>query len=136
VTWTTLADLVAARERFEAAIPGWQRPQAYGLVRRTGDRIEVLHVEIGAHPLPTVVLATVCGYAHGTAVYDLDPATFERAIELLSPAEACTEVDHPNLWKWQALRREGVTPVVVFIEDLSRTYDDPAVEAVRLAAGS
>ena len=134
--WSTLDDLAAARERFEQGIPGWRRPVVYALVLRHGDEVEILRLNVDEHYLPVVVLATVCGYANGTAAYDLTTEQFDRAIELLTPAEACTDVDHPNLWAWRAVRSRSSTPTAVFVDDLAEQADDPAVEAVRRAAGS
>jgi hypothetical protein len=135
-SWPTLDDLDAACERFEAAIPGWRRPAAHALVLRQGDEVEIIRLNVDGRHLPCVVLATVCGHANGSAAYDLSTEQFDRAIELLTPADACTDVDHPNLWAWRALRPRSSMPTAVFVADLAEKADDPTVEAVRLAAGS
>ncbi|MEU6138265.1 inositol monophosphatase family protein [Nocardioides sp. NPDC047086] len=63
----------------------------------------------------------------------------ERAIELLSPAEAYVEYDHPNLRSWRdeilpALTEDPEAEVVaVFIGDEPEQRQDPAIDAFRAA---
>ena len=76
-------DLVAARERFEAAIPGWRAPvaQGLGLVRAGApDAVEYPVVNTSRHGLPVVVLATVLGHAGGTATYDVGRDQLDAAV--------------------------------------------------------
>jgi hypothetical protein len=102
--WVTVEDIREARERFEAAIPGWDKCPPYGLGRLNDDgSVELVRVDNGDHALPGVVLATVCGHVTGSASYVLTKADLARAIELLAPAEACTFYDHPNLAAWRDL---------------------------------
>jgi hypothetical protein len=40
----------------------------------------------------------------------------------LTPAEACTQIDHPNLWSWRPLLESGgrdASFVAIFVGDLS-----------------
>jgi|SRR5215207_3944108 len=132
--WTTTEEIAAARQRFEAALPGWRPPMAYGVGRLDGGRIEFARVNVGEHSLPAVVLATVCGHRAGSASYRLDAAELGRAIELLAPAEACTAYEHPNLaaWRWlHAGLDEGDVAVAVFAADLDEPCDDSYVAALR-----
>jgi hypothetical protein len=133
--WETTEEVLAALRRFEAGIPGWQAPAAYGVGRRGGDgRVEFARIDRGDHPLPGVVLATVCGHRAGSASYLLDAAILRRAIELLAPAEACTAYDHPNLIAWRQLHGQldqHDTVIAVFVGDQDGPCDDPHVSAMR-----
>jgi len=130
--------LVAARERFAAAIPGWTWPAAAGvaLVRPTpGGTEEVTFpvVNTSQHRLPVVVLAGVLGHAGGTATYELDAAALDRAIERLRPAAAATFMAHPNLEAWVELRTTLATEpraraVAVFVADLADATSPYEVE--------
>lgn len=141
--WTTVEDLAAAREQLEAAIDGYERPAAYalGLVRDSDRAVgEVFpRVNRGGNFLPAVVLATVCGHARGTATYALDEQRVQRAIDLLSPAEACTAVEHPNLAVWRRVRAEladrpDAQVVAVFLDGLQpRSSDGPYERLLREA---
>lgn len=135
--WSTPEQIALARDRFEAAIPGWRYPAAYGVGRLVGDTLEFARVNTSLHRLPAVILATVCGHTNGSASYVLDRAGFDRAIALLTPAEADTSQPHPNLWAWRALRAtlgESDDVVAVFDEDPARPSDDAHVVAMRAAA--
>jgi hypothetical protein len=137
--WSTVEEIAAARERFEAAIPGWVRPQAYalGLAPSTepgAGEILFPKVNVDEHYLPAVVLATVCGHAHGTAAYRLSPEELDEAIALLAPAEACAAYDHPNLAGWRRIRQElvgGGQPVAVFLDALADLSTDLDVAQLR-----
>ncbi len=136
--WETPEAIAAAYERFVAAIPGWRPPAAYGLGVPAGDgtEIEFVRVNVGEHPLPAVVLATVCGHTAGTASYVMDVPALDRAIALLEPAEACTAYEHPNLWAWRRLRTEladDARVVAVFVDDVTADDGDAAVAALRRA---
>lgn len=131
--WHTIADLDAARDRFEAAIPGWRRPAAFGIARLVAGRPVFTRVAVGDGHLPAVVLATVCGHTGGSASYSLAPAALDRAIALLCPADACTELEHPNLRAWRTLRPQlslGEHAIAVFADDLSEPAADPHVSAM------
>lgn len=98
----------AATARFEAGLgPGWQQPAAWGVLHENrADGLVVDRVNVGSHPLPAAVLAWVLGHPGGTGSIPFSAAHLERAIELLSPAEACREFDHPNLIAWCYLYQE------------------------------
>ena len=145
--WTTADELLAARAAFEDAIAGWRRPDAHGLALvPPGAEVAPGHfplVNRGEHVLPAVVLATVLGHVAGTAAYPVTRAELERAVGLLSPAEACDVWKHPNLWTWRdrylpALDEEPAARLVaVFLQDGSdEPRADPAVTAFRVAAAS
>jgi hypothetical protein len=135
-TWPTLDDIAAARQRYEAKIPGWQRPAAWALTKRDADGVEVVQLNVDGHHLPAVVIASVVGHVAGSAAYDLDQPTLLQVNELIAPAEACTEIPHPNLWALQKLAKEGHGVTVVYVGDMAQPADDPAVETVRQAAAN
>jgi len=137
-----MADLVAARERFEAAIPGWQPPvaQGLGLVRTAVDGteqpVEFPVVNTGEHRLPVVVLGGVLGHVAGTATYEVSRDQLDRAIEVLSPASAATFMPHPNLAAWHAIRgalaaEPTARAVAVFVADLGDPESSPYDAALR-----
>lgn len=132
--WETTEQIAAARRRFEAAIPGWRDPIAYGIGQVEDGRVEFARFNVEEHRLPAVVLAVVCGHRAGSASYRLDAAGLARAIELLAPAEACPAYEHPNLaaWRWlHAGLDDGGEVVAVFAADLDEPCDDPHVAALR-----
>jgi hypothetical protein len=119
----------SARIHYAEQIAGYESPLAYSVARRQGDEIDFSHLNDigGTHLLPAVILAFVCGHPGGTATYELTAATFERALRLLAPSEACTLCDHPNLWSWRSLlesARVDTIFVAVFVSDLSATPVD------------
>lgn len=137
--WATPEEIAAARERFEAAIPGYQPPATFGVGRRVGDGVEFARISTPPHRLPAAILATVCGYRQGSASDVVTPGDLDRAIELLAPAEADTSQPHPNLWAWRELRaRLAATDevVVVFDADPAQPCADPYVQAMRARAGA
>jgi hypothetical protein len=103
--WRTDSELVAAKERFVAQIPGFLMPAAYGVAKQGSTGLVFGHVNaLGAvRPLPAAVLAFVCGYVSTTGVYPIDGSRLQMAVELLTPAEAATQMPHPNLWSWRKL---------------------------------
>lgn len=121
--WGTEERVLAALDGFEAAIPGWARPAAYGLGwEPEGEFAWARHDLGGEQALAAVVLATVCGHVGGSASYRLPVADLERAIALLSPAEACASLDQPGLWAWRPLRAalpEDGEVVAVFLGDFA-----------------
>ncbi len=135
--WTTPEEIAAARERMEAAIDGYERPAAYALGQAgeigaaAGDVFPL--VNSGANFLPAVVLATVCGHVRGTATYVLDEQRLLRAIDLLAPAEACTDYEHPNLVAWRQVRAElanqpSAQVIAVFLGDQEPSPTDGPYE--------
>jgi fructose-1,6-bisphosphatase/inositol monophosphatase family enzyme len=137
-------EILAARSRFESAIEGWTPPNAHGVGLRpsTATNHDPEHfplVNAYGHRLPAVVIATVVGHKRGTAAYRLTRQDLERAIELISPAEAYVDYDHPNVRSW----RDKILPkltedpeaevVAVFIGDEPEESPDPAIDAFRAA---
>lgn len=136
--WRTQEELNNARDAIERTLESYQRPAAFGLGLATvGPSSTTLdtyfpRVNAGGNFLPAAVLADVTGYRSGTTSIVLDDATLAQAIAMLTPAEACTDVPHPNLWGWQLLQKLRTAPrpggtrhvVAVFLEDLS----DPIVD--------
>lgn len=135
--WETVDDIREARERFEAAIPGWRAPAAFGLGEVDADGgVDFFRVNTRDHLLPAVVLGTVCGSRGETGSHPMTRDDLAKAIDLLAPAEACDAFEHPNLWSWQA-RLPGLAPdarlAAVFLADLDTPSDDPLVAALRTA---
>lgn len=126
--WSTVEGLRAIRDRLAEQIDGWRFPVSFGLaldgepglVNRPG----------GVHALPAVVLATVLKHDGSTATLDVSAQQLDEAITALSPAEACTAVEHPNLADWRALRARleagGGAVTAVFV----RSADDPVSSEV------
>lgn len=141
--WRTVEELNAARERFEAAIPGWRLPAAWsvGLATHKPDEATVFpSPNAGTGPLPAVVLATVLGHTGGTATYELTPEVLDRLIDTVSPALACTELPHPNTHSWLRIRDEiaaagpeNAYAVAVFVADLADPVVDEHDAALRCA---
>jgi hypothetical protein len=134
-SWETVEKITLARERLITDIPGWHLPAAYGVATVDGEgRVAFARANIGVHPLPAVVLATVLGHQTGSASYPLDSETLAQAVRLLAPAEACTAYEHPNLATWREVQQTveaGGTAVAVFLADPDYAGDDPAVAALR-----
>ncbi|MDT0327336.1 hypothetical protein [Nocardiopsis lambiniae] len=127
--WVTKEDVFAARERLEADHEGWERPVAFAVGRLRGGDLHFPWVNRpGAlHALPAIVLARALGHVRGTATHDLPVDRLREAVEALSPAEACTEFDHPNLFAWRDLLvdlEDTDRFVAVFVADPA----DPAVD--------
>jgi hypothetical protein len=59
------------------------------------------------------VMAGVLGHDGTTAALPLSEEQLERANELLTPAEACLDYDHPNLHAWRSAR--GSEAVAIFV---------------------
>ena len=63
----------------------------------------------------------------------------DRAIALLAPAEACTDMPHPNIAAWREVRAELPADgyaTAVFADDLTAPTSDPYVQALLDAAGA
>ena len=105
-------ELFAMRRSFEDALAGYESPDLYGVGYLDEDawRFPVTNAD-GQHRLPAAVLARVLGYRSGTRTLAMSRKQLVEAVELLAPAEACTEMAHPNLWSWRELlerqRRPG-----------------------------
>jgi hypothetical protein len=129
--WSTLDGLAAIRGRLESVLPGWQPPAAYGValdgvfpyVNRPG----------GQHRLPAVVLGTVLKHDGSTATLQMAPEQLAEAITALTPAEACTEVEHPNLAAWRRVlaEAEGKPITAVFVSSLDDEVTSDADAVLR-----
>jgi len=135
-----MEDLVAARLRFEAQIPGWQAPAAQGtvLVRpgTTPGTTEFPVINAGAHALPTVVMGLVVGRVDQTAAFAVSADQLDEAIRLIAPAAAATWMEHPNLAAWRAMQQAlgedpTATVVTVFVADLADPSSGPYDDALR-----
>ena len=127
--WETVEAIDAARERFEAAL-GWRRPAAWGLLDAAGS---VVKVNVGTGMLPGVVVAAVLGHRGGTRAYPLSTAQIDEAIAMAEPAEACTDIPHPNLGALRMLRDGGAVAVFVDADELAVDSDDAFVAALLAA---
>ena len=125
--WGTLDGLGRIREQLAAQIDGWAYPVSYALALDG----EIGHVNEpgGIHRLPGVVLATVLKHDGSTATLEVSRHQLDEAIGALAPAEACTEVDHPNLAAWRALRdahaERGGAIAAVFVRDAADPVTSP-----------
>ncbi|TWG22801.1 hypothetical protein FHX75_121337 [Micromonospora palomenae] len=146
--WATLAEIGAARDRFERELR-WRRPVLHGIgfpsvdlaYPRSPEDICFLRVNGAGNVLPAAVLATVVGWHGGTGSVRVTQEQLGRAIELLAPAEACTDVPHPNLAVWREVYGwswgdDGEDLVAVFDADPDEPTDDPYVRTLREVAAS
>jgi len=141
--WSTPDGLAAITAHLESRIEGYAPPTAHAVgitPASSSAEIEFPHINApGApHGLPAVVLATILHHQRGTRTYDLALAELEAAIDALSPAEACTELEHPNLAAWRVLRAEAESNparalVAVFIDHLDDPVDSDADATLRAA---
>lgn len=125
MTWTTKAEVLAAKDAYELAMPTWQQPDSYALGVEQPDRSIEWQVinHPNTHELPAVVLGMVTGHRTGTATHHITTDRLDHAIAMLEPAGACDVWDHPNLWGWQSLRErlvetplgDGQRIVIVFL---------------------
>lgn len=139
--WSTPEGLAAIRESLAATIEGWQPPAAYAVglsSASSSPEVEFPHVNPpgGAHRLPAVILAKLVGHSHGTQTYELSPAQLSAAVESLSPAEACTSLEHPNLAAWRVVQSQlasnpARTAYAVFIGDLEDPVGSEAEATLR-----
>lgn len=130
--WSTAAGLAAIKDHLAGRIDGWVQPVAWavGASPATSDPDwEYPHVNApgGRHGLAAVVLASALRHDGSTATLTVAPSQLAAAIEALEPAQACTEVEHPNLAAWRTVATEvegnpAREIVAVFVADL----DDPA----------
>lgn len=134
--WSTLEGLAAIRGRLESFIDGWVPPASYA-VAVDGD---LPHVNLpgGRHGLPAVVLATVLKHDGSTATVEMTRAQLDEAITALAPAAACTDVEHPNLAAWRAVRdrldeRGAGVVTAVFVRDLTDPVTSEVDAALRAA---
>jgi 2,3,4,5-tetrahydropyridine-2-carboxylate N-succinyltransferase len=144
--WRTQDELNSARDAIEASLESYERPAAFGLgiatVGPSGATLDTYfpRANAGGNFLPGAVLAAATGYRSGTTAIEVDDATLDRAITMLLPAEACTDIPHPNLWGWQLLQKLRTAPrpggtrrlVAVFLEDLTDPIFDTSDAFFRL----
>lgn len=133
--WSTLTGLREIRRARSERIPGWKPPVAYAVGFRSGRDWTFPYVNQpgGIHGLPAVILAEVLGYSSGTREFRLTLAQLDEATARLQPAEAATDVDHPNLASWRTIAAEKPAELAaVYVGSL----DDPvAGEADRALRG-
>jgi hypothetical protein len=132
--WATLAGLADIKRSRSARIPGWQAPVVYAVGYCSGGDWIFPHINRpgGRHGLPAVMLAEIVGYSSGTYEFPLSVTQLTDAIRSLEPAEATTEVDHPNLQAWRAIAVEQPSDVTaVFIGNLDDEPVGPADRELR-----
>lgn len=135
--WDTKEEIVAARERLEESHHDWRRPAAYGVGVYRDGATEFTRVNQNGNYLPAVILARVTGHTRGTLSHPMSVGQLEAAVDDLSPAEACTELDHPNLHHWREVltdvRENGGQIIAVFVGGLSDPPADEHDSALRAA---
>lgn len=139
--WSTPDGLVAIRDHLAAKVEGWRPPIAYAVglsPASSSPEWGFAHVNEpgGRHGLPAVILATVLGHDGSTATLDVSTSQLSAAVESLAPAEACTELDHPNLAAWRSALAEAQsnparTLIAVFVADLDDPVSSEADGAMR-----
>ncbi|MEU3457862.1 hypothetical protein ABZ671_30370, partial [Micromonospora sp. NPDC006766] len=147
--WSTLREIEEALARFEQDL-GWERPTLHGVgftsrviehglngkVASVAAEREIGFVQVNAREdlLSAAVLATVTGWRAGSGSVRLGQAQLADAISLLAPAEACREVEHPNLRIWREIHGwewDDDPLIAVFDVDPDAPTDDPHVIALR-----
>ncbi|OBF19707.1 hypothetical protein [Mycobacterium sp. ACS4331] len=132
--WSTREGLREISRRRSERIAGWRAPVAFAVGYDTGGGWEFPHVNrpgSGAS-LSAVVLAEVVGHSHGTREFAMTPAQVAHAIENLKPAEATTDLQHPNLAAWRAVADAKPERIAaVFVGDLTDPPAGPADTALR-----
>ena len=129
--WTTRDGLAAIKAHLAERIEGWTAPVAWAVAITSASSDpdwQLPHVNApgGSHGLAAVILASVLRHDGSTATVDLSRDQLAAAIEGLTPAAACTQLEHPNLGVWRGLLAEiegnpARELVAVFVADL----DDP-----------
>jgi hypothetical protein len=131
--WSTPVGLAAIRDRYAALTDGWQAPVAWGVavdgtfthVNRPG----------GSHGLSAVTLGYTLKHDGSTATLPLSRTELADAVELLAPAEACAELEHPNLAAWRAALADGAELEAVFVRSLDDEVSSAADAALRALLG-
>lgn len=132
--WETPEKIAAVRERLIADLPGWKLPAAYGLGMYDVSGELVFGVKnVGEHPLPAAVMATVLGHEGGSKSYEVNAHTLQLAIRLLEPAGACRAYDHPNLVEWKKVLKllkgdRQLEAKMVFVADFDDWRDDDDID--------
>lgn len=121
--WATAEDLTAARLRFEALMPGYRPPAIYGTVVQHADGdTEIGAANLGEHLLPAAVLSLLVGWDGWTRTLELPGVLLARAVDLVAPAEAARDFEHPNVRSWRRTLAHlaghpGCRAVVVLVAD-------------------
>lgn len=141
--WSTPEGLAAIGTHLAERIEGWRPPVAHavGLSPATSSpewEFRQANAPGGRHQLPAVVLATILGHDGSTATLPLSRGDLEAAVESLAPAEACTELEHPNLAAWREVLHEldgnpAREAVAVFVADLADPVASEADASLRVA---
>lgn len=139
--WSTPSGLAAIKDHLAAKIDGWRAPVAYAVAlspASSSPEWVLPHVNEpgGRHGLPAVVLATVLGHDGSTATLPLSRSELAASVESLEPAQACTELDHPNLASWREVLYEldgnpAREAVAVFVADLADPVTSEADGSMR-----
>ncbi|MBT8227889.1 MAG: hypothetical protein HKP61_15665 [Dactylosporangium sp.] len=130
--WETIEAITAARRRFEAAIPGWQAPAAYGVARDTPDGPEFAGQCRGACVADGGTGERLRAYQQ----VGLVPAERRRSGAGRGTAATGGRVyrgrEHPNSAAWQWLHADLAAgeQVVAFAATLTETSDDRYVAAL------
>ncbi|MBD7917057.1 hypothetical protein H9657_02010 [Cellulomonas sp. Sa3CUA2] len=102
--WATADELTQARLRFEALMPGYRAPAVHGTVLRHADgSVETGAVNRGEHLLPAAVLSLLVGWDGVTRTLELPGVLLARAVDLMAPAEAARDFEHPNIRAWRRM---------------------------------
>lgn len=142
--WVTGAELGDALARLERGL-GWERPTLHGLGFAEGtDGISFVRVNDREELLAAAVLAAATGWRGTTGSVRLGKTKLSNAIKRLAPAEACAELDQPNLrtwrdihgWIWDGEYSPGGQLIAVFDADPEVPSDDPYVIALRQVVAS
>ena len=141
--WSTPEGLAAISDHLAAQIDGWRPPVAHAVAispATSSPEWDLPHVNApgGRHALPAVVLATILRHDGSTATLPLSRGDLEAAVDSLAPAEACTEVDHPNLAAWRQVLHEldgnpAREALAVFVADLDDPVSSEADGSLRVA---
>ena len=139
--WSTVDGIAAIRAHLEGKIEGYAPPAAFAIgitPASSSAEIEFPHIAAGNGGLAAVILATVLHHSSGTRTYDVSASQLEAAITALEPAEACTQMPHPNIAAWRELRDELASNparslVAVFVADMADPVDSDADSTLRAA---
>lgn len=115
--WETIEELNAARAAMEERL-GWERPAAWGLLTSDG---AVVRVNVRTGYIPAMAVATAVGYRGGSRSFPLTASAIAEAIAMAEPAEAYTEMPHPNIAALRLL--DGGDAVVAYVSEADFTED-------------
>lgn len=130
VDWQSLEGLGRIRARLAAQLDGWSAPVAWTVA--DGQRPTVINRPGGRHGLASVALASVLKHNGSTATIPVSRQQLSWAATLLSPAEACPGVEHPNLAAWRKLLgSDNDDYSAVFVAELTDAVSSDADAALR-----